>query len=727
MCSGNALRATSLLALVGLLVMLALVPGVILLQPVAAQGTVRYAAPAAVGAADCSSWANACTLQSALAAASDGQIWVRSGLYRPAAAGDRDTTFALKNNVALFGGFAGTETVLGQRDPVANLSVLSGDIDNNDTADVNGVVNRPFDVQGENSFRVVTADSVDASAVLDGFVITAGASAGLRNSNASPTLRNLVVVGNAGVGLRNEIGSSPTLSNGTVRNNAGGVANSGGSNASFIDVTISGNSTNRGSGMANDASSPTLTRVTFSGNRSIDFGAAIFNVNGSAPTLSATVFENNTGRANYGAAIFNNASTFTLTNAIFRNNSAFYDAAIYSSDSTAPLRLTNVLFTGNRSSYGGVVAGFRSEVTLTNVTIVGNSVSGVGGMISGSLDASIANSIVWGNTLGSGTLISNARSISNSIVQGSGGSGAGWNAAFGTDGGGNKDADPRFIDADGADNTAGSADDNLRLQPGSPAINAGSNSFVPLGIDTELDGLARISGGVVDMGAYEAQFPGTFSKILPANGAAEQPASVTLSWVASSGAAGYAYCIDTTNNDRCDGDAWQATSALSVMVSDLLPGRLYFWQVRAQNDIGGTLADGGVWRSFRTTGATLSSSNGATGGPGSVFGFTGGGFAPGAPVTIGVTPPAGPTAGVAQAPAPYIVGTVTADESGVVTFAVLLDRTAREGVYAVTATSGDVSIGAQVTVRAGAPLLVPPAGVPVVRGQPALFLPLLRR
>jgi uncharacterized repeat protein (TIGR01451 family) len=44
---------------------------------------------------------------------------------------------------------------------------------------------------------------------------------------------------------------------------------------------------------------------------------------------------------------------------------------------------------------------------------------------------------------------------------------------------------------------------NLRLQWGSPAVNAGDNSLVPPGVTTDLDGAPRIVHGTVDMGAYE--------------------------------------------------------------------------------------------------------------------------------------------------------------------------------------------------------------------------------
>jgi hypothetical protein len=81
---------------------------------------------------------------------------------------DRTATFQLKEGVAVFGGFAGTETARDQRDPAANVTILSGDL-NGDDDNSNVIYNEP--TRADNSYHVVTGAD---NATLDGFTITAG-------------------------------------------------------------------------------------------------------------------------------------------------------------------------------------------------------------------------------------------------------------------------------------------------------------------------------------------------------------------------------------------------------------------------------------------------------------------------------------------------------------------------------------------------------------------------
>ena len=425
-------------------------------RPVSAS-SVLYAAPTATGSADCSSWANACTLQTALTNATSGdQIWVQQGVHRPGS--NQTDTFTLKDGVAVYGGFAGTETSLNQRDWQTNVTVLSGDIDQNDIADANGVVTSAMDIAGNNAYHVVTGGGTNNTAVLDGFVITAGnaniplddAGGGMYNNNSSPTLRNLIFSGNA--------------------------ANSGG-------------------GMANlNSSNPTLTNVTFSGNAA-DFGGGMYNENSSNPTLTNVTFSGNDANSN-GGGMFNQSSSPTLTNVAFIGNTAGSWGGGMDNIANSSPTLTNVIFSGNAASFqGGGMGSFFSSLTLTNVTFSGNTAgSSGGGMEHGNSNSTLTNVIMWGNTAPSSAGIfhyGGTLTVTYSNIQG------------GYPGTGNINANPLFVDADGPDNIVGTLDDNLRLQSGSPSINAGDNAAVPPGVTTDLEGKPRIQNGTVDMGAYE--------------------------------------------------------------------------------------------------------------------------------------------------------------------------------------------------------------------------------
>ena len=62
-------------------------------------------------------------------------------------------------------------------------------------------------------------------------------------------------------------------------------------------------------------------------------------------------------------------------------------------------------------------------------------------------------------------------------------------------------------------------------------------------------------------GAPAPSAPGAFHKTAPASGASGQSSAPTLNWTPSAGATSYQYCVDSTNNNICDGP-W-LTSALT--------------------------------------------------------------------------------------------------------------------------------------------------------------------
>jgi predicted outer membrane repeat protein len=209
-------------------------------------------------------------------------------------------------------------------------------------------------------------------------------------------------------------------------------------------------------------------------------------------------FHNNTAFGS-GGGMYNDASSPDLLNVVFSDNVASHGGGMYNFLNSHPV-ITNALFKDNSTTTGngGAIHGVLSDPTITNATFEGNtSPAGSGGALyHSSSNPSLVNTIVWGNVAPIGSQIHNVSGapwISFSLVEGSGGSGPGWDPSIGIDGGGNVDADPLFVDAPGG---------NLRLATGSPAIDTGNSSAPNLPV-TDLDGSPRVAGVAVDMGAYE--------------------------------------------------------------------------------------------------------------------------------------------------------------------------------------------------------------------------------
>jgi VCBS repeat-containing protein/predicted outer membrane repeat protein len=347
--------------------------------------TILYATPTGLTSGSCNSWATACDLQYALSIAIvDTEIWVAAGTYYPTTGIDRTVSFALKNGVALYGGFVGTETNRNARDWVANTSTLSGEI-----GDVN--------ITTDNSYHVVVGTGTAPSAVLDGFTITAGSAnnfpveyngGGMYNSGGSPTVVNVIFTANFAVddggGMYNSASSSPTLNNvqfmgNSTDYNGGGLYNNNSSpilsNVSFTDNTAG----EFGGGMYNyNLSNPTLTTVTFSGNKANTGGGGMINDN-SSPILTDVTFDSNAATTSgFGGGMFNQANSApSLSNVSFISNDAYYGGGMSNSGSVPSL--LGVSFTSNTATRGGGIYNTASSPSLTNVTFDLNDAVNYGG------------------------------------------------------------------------------------------------------------------------------------------------------------------------------------------------------------------------------------------------------------------------------------------------------------------------------------------------------------
>jgi len=357
---------------------------------------VIYVKANATGNNNGSSWTHAYTdLQTALASAVNGghdQVWVAAGSYTPTTGTDRGAVFMLQNGVAIYGGFAGTETMLSERNISANLTVLSGDIDHNDSQ--TPVITDLSTVTGNatNSYHIIGDVATDSSAILDGFTISGGNA----NGEAWPD--------NSGGGVFSYL-SGAMVRNVTFSGNSatgGGGMYADSSTLTLSNVTFSGNSASLGGGMSVYSSTLTLNNMTFSSNNA-QYGGAILNRN-SNPMLNTVTFSSNRASVS-GGGMYNNASNPMLTDITFSDNSATSNGGAMFNATSSPT-LTNVMFSNNRAingSGGGMVNMSSSNPTLSNVTFNGNSasVSG-GGMENNASSPSVRTVTFSGNSAPSG-------------------------------------------------------------------------------------------------------------------------------------------------------------------------------------------------------------------------------------------------------------------------------------------------------------------------------------
>ena len=359
-----------------------------------ASGATYYVVPNGAGSKNGTSWANAyADVQTAIDKASSdggGEVWIAKGTYK------HGSEMTMKNNVAIYGGFTGTETSKEER-VEGNNTILDGEgkhsVFYNNYTKENPLTNSA-------KLDNVTIQNGYASDGSDSSSSTADYGAGMYNYYASPEITNCTFSNNSasdeGGGMYNEYSSSPVLTNCTFSNNS--ASDSGG-------------------GMSNyNSSSPKLTNCTFANNSADGVGGGMDN-SYSSPVLTNCTFSNNSAKYG-GGGMQNYSSSPVLTNCTFSNNSAKYGGGGMENYSSSPV-LTNCTFTNNSASSdgGGMYNGF-SNPELTNCTFSNNSADlGGGGMYN--LDSSpvLTNCILWGNTASSsGNEIHNDEINSNPTI-----------------------------------------------------------------------------------------------------------------------------------------------------------------------------------------------------------------------------------------------------------------------------------------------------------------------
>jgi hypothetical protein len=339
------------------------------------------------------------------------------------------------------------------------------------------------------------------------------------------------------------------FTNNSTTSTGGGVggAISVGTSASLtaLRCTFAGNTCNqtgagtpntKGGAIGNLGVTMTLTECTFTDNAVRFNGPAVANACGGGavfgPALMdrCTFLRNETsgaGTAIRGGAVHVTSGVLEIRASRFVGNRALGPAAtpggaVAITGATRFLAASS-LFDGNTANGegGAVYLGGTRRATLAGCTVYGNTSVGAGAGLRVAATASgdstfVSSGILWLNVAGANGGESAQVSFASATAPK-----VNYSDVFGLTGAlggiGNVAIDPLFSDANGPDDIAGTLDDDFTLRMGSPVVDAGDNTSIPAGAETDLAGAPRRvddpcrvdtgagSAPIVDMGALEFQ------------------------------------------------------------------------------------------------------------------------------------------------------------------------------------------------------------------------------
>jgi hypothetical protein len=254
------------------------------------------------------------------------EIWVAAGIYKPDTSDlddHRMASFTLMNNTQIFGGFAGNEDSIDERDWKQNQTILDGDI---------GIP----DYKEDNCYNVVTSNFTDSTCALDGVIIKNG-------------YTDEFMIGEDGGGIYCNYSSSLfknlVISDNYARYKGGGMYIYK-SNSSITNSTITNNIANNGCGIAIYESSVQICNCKIINNQGeIGGGAYLYQ---SGVNIINSVFSNNHGDEVGG--IYSTYCNYSILNSTFANNRAYYGNAGGIRVNQDTLTIVNSIFWNNRNS-----------------------------------------------------------------------------------------------------------------------------------------------------------------------------------------------------------------------------------------------------------------------------------------------------------------------------------------------------------------------------------------
>ena len=398
----------------------------------------------ASGTKDGSSWTNAFTdVQDALDAAQPGdQVWVAEGTYYPNGPTPETKSYTLKTAIDLYGGFAGTETILAQRDWAAHPTIFNGDIDQNDDP------SDPINWREDNAHHILILFGIVEESIIDGITFVGGMTrtdtyapvdsdlngidrwqgGAMAIVDATAIVRNCTFHDNMGYRGAGIFARSPALtSEGLIVENClfydndnieGGTCRISTLNYCLLkNCVFNENSAGSGAGIVFGNINITLEDCTFTGNTASTVGAACFIFRNQSSLIANPVFEfknctfsDNVANTYGGAIRLNNfAMDFTLNidSCTFDGNQALnaYGGAIdleifgnaILSETPISVFINNSTFSNNTAAVGGGFTMLNADdtvnVIITNTVFSDNTgfAEGAGGVYLSSIGTATVN------------------------------------------------------------------------------------------------------------------------------------------------------------------------------------------------------------------------------------------------------------------------------------------------------------------------------------------------